>query len=54
MTYKEYYKTLTSEKEILEAAERDIEFAAFFNYERIEIIRKAAEEAINELESKNE
>lgn len=49
MTYKEYYKTLKSEKEIIEAAESDIIHAMLINPDRIEIIRKAAEEACNEL-----
>lgn len=49
MTYKEYYKSLSSEKEIIEMAERDIKFAAVLNPDRIEIIRKATEEACNEL-----
>ena len=49
MTYKEYYKSLASEKEILEAAEEDIIHAMLINPQRIVYIKQAAEEACNEL-----
>ena len=48
MTYKEYYLSLQSVEDIMTMANADMALACVINPDRIEIIRKSAEEAINE------
>jgi hypothetical protein len=48
MTYKEYYLTLHSPKDIMEMANADLALACVINPDRMEIIRRSAEEAIEE------
>lgn len=48
MTYKEYYLTLNSPKDIMEMANADMALACVINPDRIEIIRQSAEEALRE------
>lgn len=48
MTYKEYYLSLKTEREIMEMANADMALACVMNPDRIEVIRKSAEEAIKE------
>ena len=48
MTYKEHYLTLNSPKDIMEMANADMAMALVINPDRVEIIRKSAEEAIKE------
>lgn len=48
MTYKEYYLSLKSAEDIMTMANADMALACVINPDRIEIIRKSAEEAINE------
>lgn len=48
MTYKEYYLSLNSAKEIKEMANADMALACAINPDRMSIIRQSAEEAIKE------
>lgn len=48
MTYKEYYLTLNSPEDIMEMANADMALACVINPDRMEIIRRSAEEAIEE------
>lgn len=48
MTYKEYYLTLNSPEDIMEMANADLALACVINPDRMEIIRRSAEEAIEE------
>lgn len=48
MTYKEHYLTLNSPEEIMQVANTDLAWARLLNPDRIEIIHKSVEEAINE------
>jgi len=48
MTYKEYYLTLNSPKDIMEMANADLALALVINPDRMEIIRQSAEEALRE------
>ena len=48
MTYKEYYLSLQSAEDIMTMANADMALACIINPDRIEIIRRSAEEAINE------
>lgn len=48
MTYKEYYLTLKSPEDIMTMANADMALACVINPDRIEIIRRSAEEAIKE------
>lgn len=48
MTYKEHYLTLSSPEEIMQAANTDLAWARLINPDRMAVIRKSAEEAINE------
>ena len=48
MTYKEYYLSLQSAEDIMTMANADMALACVTNPDRMEIIRKSAEEAINE------
>ena len=48
MTYKEYYLSLQSAEDIMTMANADMALACVINPDRIEIIRKSAEEAIKE------
>lgn len=48
MTYKEYYLSLTTADDIMTMANADMALACVMNPDRIEVIRKSAEEAINE------
>ena len=46
MTYKEYYLTLNSPKDIMEMANADLALACVINPDRMAIIRQSAEEAL--------
>lgn len=48
MTYKEYYLSLTTTKDIITMANADMALACVINPDRVDIIRKSAEEAIKE------
>lgn len=48
MTYKEYYLTLNSPKDIMEMANADLALACVINPDRMAIIRQSAEEALRE------
>lgn len=48
MTYKEYYLTLKSPKDIKIMANADMALACVINRDRMAVIRKSAEEAIKE------
>ena len=48
MTYKEAFLQCDSIEEIMEMANTDMAFAAVINSDRIPVIMRAAEEAINE------
>jgi hypothetical protein len=48
MTYKEYYLTLNSPEDIMEMANADLALALVINPDRMEIIRRSAEEALKE------
>ena len=48
MTYKEYYLTLNSPKEIMTMANADMALACVINPDRIDVVRQSAEEAIKE------
>lgn len=48
MTYKEYYLSLKTAEDIMTMANADMALACVVNPDRIEIIRKSAEEAIKE------
>lgn len=48
MTYKEYYLSLKTAEDIMTMANADMALACVINPDRIEIIRKSAEEAIKE------
>jgi hypothetical protein len=48
MTYKEYYLTLNSPKDIMEMANTDMALACVINPDRMDIIRQSAEEALRE------
>lgn len=48
MTYKEYYLTLNSPEDIKIMANADLALACVINPDRMEIIRRSAEEAIEE------
>ena len=48
MTYKEYYLTLNSPKDIMEMANADLALACVVNPDRMNIIRRSAEEALRE------
>lgn len=48
MTYKEYYLTLNSPKDIMEMANADLALALVINPGRMDIIRQSAEEALRE------
>lgn len=48
MTYREYYLTLKSAKEIMKEANTDMALACVIDPDRMPIIRQSAEEAIKE------
>ena len=48
MTYKEYYLTLNSPKDIMEMANADLALACVISPDRMDIIRQSAEEALRE------
>ena len=48
MTYKEYYLTLKSPEDIKTMANADMAFACVVNSDKLDVIRKSAEEAIKE------
>ena len=48
MTYKEYYLTLKSPEDIKTMANTDMALACVINPDRMDVIRKSAEEAIKE------
>ena len=48
MTYKEYYLSLATADDIMTMANADMALACVMNPDRIEVIRKSAEEAIKE------
>ena len=48
MTYKEYYLTLHSPKDIMEMVNADLALACVINPDRMAIIRQSAEEALRE------
>ena len=48
MTYKDYYLSLKSPKEIKEMANADMALACVINPDRMAVIRQSAEEALKE------
>lgn len=48
MTYKEYYLTLKSPKDIKAMANADLALACVINPDRMDVIRRSAEEALRE------
>lgn len=48
MIYKEYYLTLNSPEDIMKMANADLALACVINPDRMDVIRRSAEEALKE------